>query len=155
MSYRLFCVLGTLLWSMASWSSVDAYTFTSPQQEARFRHLTEELRCPRCQNESLAGSDAPIARDLKDRTYIMLQAGKSDAQIRSFLIARYGDFITYKPPLRPGTLVLWVGPWLLLIAVVAVLWRSIRRKNIQGLPVLDPAEQERLQKLLAAREPRS
>ncbi len=145
-------ILLFLLAAYACWAAanIDAYTFSSPQQEARFRHLTEELRCPRCQNESLAGSDAPIARDLKDRTYLMLQEGKSDAQIRQFLIARYGDFVSYRPPLRPGTLILWWGPWVLLVSVGLLLWSHIRRRNRQAAQPLDAAEQARLRQLLSS-----
>ncbi len=146
--WLLLCVLAGFAY--CGWANIDAYTFSSPQQEARFRHLTEELRCPRCQNESLAGSDAPIARDLKDRTYLMLQEGKSDAQIRQFLIARYGDFVSYRPPLRPSTLILWWGPWILLAGVGLLLWSHIRRKNRQLAKPLDAVEQERLRQLLSS-----
>ncbi len=143
---RLFLYSGLLLVSMAQ-AAIHAYTFDSPAQEQRFRKLTEELRCPRCQNESLAGSDAPIAQDLKDRTYLMLRSGKSDAEIKRFMVARYGDFVIYKPPLRPRTWVLWIGPWLLLVGVVVVVISRLSRRSAPPAS-LSAEEQARLAALL-------
>ncbi len=128
-------------------AAINAYSFSSPEQEQRFRQLTEELRCPRCQNESLAGSDAPVAQDLKDRVYLMLQAGKSNRDIKEFLRARYGDFVIYRPPLRWRTLVLWLGPWVLGMTTVLLLWRRLRQKNTAAR-ALSPEEQQRLALIL-------
>ncbi|NNM50946.1 MAG: cytochrome c-type biogenesis protein CcmH [Pseudomonadales bacterium] len=140
-------LLSLLLLASAAQATINAYTFDSPAQEQRFRQLTEELRCPRCQNESLAGSDAPIARDLKDRTYLMLRSGKSDAEIKNFMVARYGDFVIYKPPLRPRTWVLWIGPWLLLAGVVTMVISRLSRRSSPP-STLSAEEQARLDALL-------
>lgn len=128
-------------------ASIDVYEFENPGQEQRYRALVEELRCPKCQNQNLAGSDALVARDLKDRTYRLLREGKSDTEIRQHMIERYGDFITYRPPLRAGTLLLWVGPLLLLLGVAVVLVWRVRRPAASAAP-LSEAEQRRLRELL-------
>lgn len=135
-------------------ASIDVYEFQTPEQETRYRHLIEELRCPKCQNQNLAGSDAMVARDLKDRTYQLLMEGKSDAEIRAHMVERYGDFITYRPPLRAGTVLLWVGPGLLLVLVAAFLVWRVRRPAAAPSP-LSEAEQKRLRELLDDKNSRS
>lgn len=135
-------------------AGIDAYEFQTPEQEQRYRDLVEELRCPKCQNQNLAGSDALVARDLKDRTYRLVMAGKSDEEIRAHMVERYGDFITYRPPLRAGTLLLWIGPALLLVLVAAVLVWRVRRPPAAPAP-LSEDEQRRLRRLLDDESPRS
>ncbi len=143
-----FVAIMLLLFATVGHATIDAYTFSSPAQEQRFRSLIQELRCPRCQNESLAGSDAPVARDLKDRVYLMVQEGKSNDQIKKFLVARYGVFVIYRPPMQGHTLWLWVGPWLLAAVVLwAVIVRLRERSRQQAVP-LSAEEQERLRQLL-------
>ena len=144
---RLFMLISLLLASLSSVASIDVRDFRSPADEARYRALIDELRCPKCQNTNLAGSDAGLADDLKTRVYEQIQAGKSDSEIRDYLIARYGDFISYKPPLRASTLLLWWGPGLLLVSVGLLLGRRSLRKPARVKP-LDAAEQARLQRLL-------
>jgi len=92
----------------------------------RMHALTAELRCLVCQNESLADSNAPLALDLKREIAQRVAAGDSDAQIIDFLVERYGDFVTYRPPLRAGTLLLWLGPPALLLGGGLLLWRRLR-----------------------------
>ena len=112
-------------------AAIDVYDFDSVQQEAQYRGLIEELRCPKCQNQNLAGSDAPIAQDLKQKTYNMVKEGRSDSEIRAYMQERYGDFISYKPPVRPSTWILWFFPPLLLIMlIVGWFWQSQRRQQI-------------------------
>lgn len=95
--------------------------FASPEQEARFKHLTTELRCTVCQNQNLADSDAQLAQDLRQEIYEMLIDGRSDQEIRTFMVERYGDFVLYRPPMQGNTLALWVIPGvLLMIGAVAV-----------------------------------
>lgn len=142
----LICVLLSLSASL-SWAAVDVREFRNDAEEARYRALTEELRCPKCQNTNLAGSDAGLAGDLKDRVYEQVRAGRSDQEIRDYLIARYGDFITYKPPVRGSTLLLWWGPGIVLAVAALMLVLRARRKPVKGKP-LTPAEQQRLQALL-------
>jgi cytochrome c-type biogenesis protein CcmH len=89
--------------------------------------LTSELRCLVCQNESLADSNAPLAIDLKNEIRTRMAAGDSDAQIKDFLVERYGDFVTYRPPFNARTLLLWLGPLLLLAGGGVVVWRTLLR----------------------------
>lgn len=144
--WLLVCVLlsasGTAL-------AIDPYQFNSPMQEAQYQGLVAELRCPKCQNQNLAGSNAPIAQDLKQKTYDMVMDGQTDQQIRSYMIDRYGDFVTYRPPVRPSTWILWFFPPLMLV-VVLVGWLVIvqRRQRQNASQQLSAAEQQRLQALL-------
>lgn len=135
------------LLSVASHAAIDVYEFKTPVEEQRFQALMGELRCPKCQNQNLAGSDAEIAKDLKKRTYQLMEEGKSDNEIREYMIERYGDFITYKPPVRGSTYLLWFGPFALLIVVVIALL-VIRRRQVAPAPSLSPEESARLSELL-------
>ena len=144
---RLFACL-LLCWSCQGMAAIDVYEFDSPEQEQRYRHLIEELRCPKCQNQNLAGSEAGVATDLKNRTYDLMQQGRSDAEIREYLVDRYGDFITYKPPVRGSTLVLWAGPFVLLFVVALVIVWRIRRQPAGHPASISADEQERLARLL-------
>ena len=124
---KLASLILACLLNMTANAAIDVYDFDSPQQEAQYRGLIEEFRCPKCQNQNLAGSDAPIAQDLKQKTYNMVKDGRSDTEIRSYMQERYGDFISYKPPVRPSTWILWFFPPLLLVLlIVGWFWRSKR-----------------------------
>jgi cytochrome c-type biogenesis protein CcmH len=126
----------------------DALTFQNHTHEMRYRSLIEEFRCPKCQNANLAGSDAPIAQDLKHKTYILVQQGLSDDQIRLYMTSRYGDFISYKPPVNRSTWALWFAPPVLLILALLV-WiiRSRSRADLKVTP-LSAEETWRLNQLL-------
>ena len=154
----LACLLSFII-SFNAHAAIDVYDFDSPQQEAQYRGLIEELRCPKCQNQNLAGSDAPIAQDLKQKTYDMIKEGRSDAEIRAYMQERYGDFITYKPPVRPSTWILWFFPPLLLIVlIIGWFWQSKRSQrvargesaiNIDSAAALSAAEKAELDRLLS------
>ena len=125
----LLAALLASIMSMTAYAAIDVYDFDSIQQEAQYRGLIEELRCPKCQNQNLAGSDAPIAQDLKQKTYDLVKDGRSDGEIRSYMQERYGDFISYKPPVRPSTWILWFFPPLLLVLLIAGwFWQTKRRQ---------------------------
>ncbi|MDO4449978.1 MAG: cytochrome c-type biogenesis protein CcmH [Moraxella sp.] len=115
---KSFIVSAVLVVSVSSFATIDIYEFKSAEDETRYKALIEELRCPKCQNQNLAGSDAPIAVDLKNQTYQMIMDGRSDTEIRQFMFDRYGDFISYKPPLRPSTWILWIFPPILLVVLI-------------------------------------
>ncbi len=100
-----------------------------PALEARVQRLSAELRCLVCQNQSLADSHADLALDLKAQVREQLRSGRSDGEVVQYMTDRYGDFILYRPPLRPTTLVLWAGPALMLLAAVALGWRHLRRQR--------------------------
>lgn len=143
-------ILVSLLWlaSAAVYASIDAYQFENPEQEQRFRVLVEELRCPKCQNQNVADSNAGLSKDIKDRVYRLINEGQSNAEITDHMVERYGDFITYRPPLRPVTWFLWFGPFVLaLLAALVILVRKLRQNSADARPV--SAEQHaRVQELL-------
>lgn len=135
-------------------ASIEVFPFESPEQEQRFRLLIDELRCPKCQNQNLSGSDAEVARDLKRRAFDLMQQGKTDDEIRAYLVDRYGDFITYRPPLRANTSLLWFGPLLLFVAVATILVWRVRRKPVAAAPLSDE-EKKKLAALLDDSKPSS
>lgn len=139
--------LGLLL-SHGSAATLDQYGFVSTGQREHFKGLIAELRCLVCQNQSLADSDAPLAEDLRREVYQMMQAGRTDAEIIDFLVARYGDFVLYRPPIKATTYLLWFGPFLLLALAVALVLLFIRRRAHQPAPELTPTDHQRLQQLL-------
>lgn len=125
----LATVMLSFVFSVTAYAAIDVYEFDSVQQEAQYRGLIEELRCPKCQNQNLAGSDAPIAQDLKQKTYDLVRDNRSDGEIRDYMQERYGDFISYKPPVRPSTWILWFFPPLLLVVLIGGwFWQSRRRQ---------------------------
>lgn len=121
-----------------------------PVAEKRLNEISAELRCLVCQNESLAGSRADLAVDLRREIRTMIHEGKSDAQILDFMVTRYGDFVLYRPPVKPLTWALWFGPALLLLLAGWGLWRLIRRPKDrpQNTPELSPEQQARAKALL-------
>ncbi|TXD98569.1 cytochrome c-type biogenesis protein CcmH [Psychrobacter frigidicola] len=160
---KLLSVMLACLLSMTAYAAIDVYDFDSPQQEAQYRGLIEELRCPKCQNQNLAASDAPIAQDLKQKTFDLIKDGRSDGEIRDYMQERYGDFISYKPPVRPSTWILWFFPPLLLIVlIIGWFWQSKRRQVVargqkdvivdSTAEPLTPAEQAELDRLLSRAE---
>ena len=100
-----------------------------PVVEARLVKISEELRCLVCQNESLAGSRADLAMDLRREIRSMIKTGKSDQEIRDFLVARYGDYVLYRPPVKPTTWLLWIGPFVLMLGGLAFLVNFLRRRK--------------------------
>lgn len=147
----LACLLGLSLLGVAR-AAIDTYQFKDEVERERFRSLTEELRCPKCQNQNIADSDAPIATDLRREIYRMLDAGRSDKEIVDFLVLRYGDFVMYKPPLDSRTWLLWYGPFALLgLGAIALGVLVLRRRKVEQAPeqvALSAAEHERLDALL-------
>ena len=118
-----------LLLAAGSLSAQEPLGFDDPSQEARFKDLTEELRCTVCQNQNLADSDAPLAQDLRKEIHKMMTAGRSDQEIKTFLTERYGDFVLYRPPMQGNTLALWVIPGVLLFFGAVVLVFVVRGRN--------------------------
>ena len=145
-----------LLISTMAKSAIDVYDETqalNSEQKARYESLIDELRCPQCLNISLAGSDAMIARDLRREVHRMLLAGKSDAEILDFMYQRYGDFILYRPRLKPATLLLWLSPLAFLLVALLVLWRMLPGFRAQvDHKSLNEEQQKRLHTLLRQAE---
>ncbi|WP_295542132.1 cytochrome c-type biogenesis protein [uncultured Thiohalocapsa sp.] len=128
--------------------TLEEFKFDSPAQEQEFRALIAKLRCLVCQNESLAGSQAELAQDLRNEVYRMLRAGQSEDEILDFLVARYGDFVLYDPPLKPSTYVLWFGPFVIIGVAAFFMVRSVLRRKPTGDDAMSDAERERLRTLL-------
>ncbi|WP_447939871.1 cytochrome c-type biogenesis protein [Pseudoxanthomonas mexicana] len=116
--------------------------FRDDAEEARFHRLTAELRCVMCQNQSLADSNAQIAHDLRREVLDLMRQGKDDAQVKQFLVDRYGEFVLYKPDVAPGTYILWFGPLLLLLAGGVWVGRIVARRAKQPAPTTDDTDQE-------------
>lgn len=137
---RLSALLALLLALTLSFSSqaanLETYQFDDPAKEALFRELISELRCPKCQNQAIADSDAPLAKDLRDQTYAMVQGGASKQQVVDYMVARYGDFAHYKPPVTAATLILWLGP-LALVLIGAVVIGIVARRRADSEELTD------------------
>jgi cytochrome c-type biogenesis protein CcmH len=127
----LFVALLTFA-GVAHAQAIEPMPFKDHAQELRFQQLTHQLRCPMCQNETLADSNAPIARDLRNQIFQMMQQGRSDEEIKQYLVARYSRFVLYDPPLTPGTWLLWFGPLLILLGGAGVVLVAIRRRSRAG-----------------------
>jgi cytochrome c-type biogenesis protein CcmH len=120
----LLIIIG--LWVAPTQAAIEAYQFDSAEMEADYNQLINELRCLVCQNQNLAGSNADLARDLRRETYEMLQQGKSQQEVVDFMVARYGDFVLYRPQFKSSTYLLWLGPFLLLLLVLYLVVRRLR-----------------------------
>ena len=140
-----------LLLPLSLQAAIDTFEFKDEETRERFNKLTFELRCPKCQNQNLQDSNSPISSDLKNEIYRMLEAGNDDAEIVDFMVARYGDFVLYRPPVKPETWGLWFGPGVILLLVLAGLLRMYlkrRRGAAQVETGLNQDEQARLARLL-------
>jgi len=128
---------------------ISGAVFSADEQnlDRRVMNLAHELRCLVCQNETLADSQAPLAADLRNQIREQLAAGKSEKDVVDFLVARYGDFVLYRPPLKSVTVLLWAGPFLFLALGMFALVRFVRRRRVIE-PRLSPAERSRAAKLL-------
>jgi len=132
----------------SAWAADADLIFESTAQESQYRTLIDEFRCPKCQNANLAGSDAPIAQDLKHKTYELVKQGQSNDQIRQYMIARYGEFISYKPPIKRATWLLWFAPPVTLVLGLIVWFLRVRaRRTLTTIP-LSAEETWRLNQLL-------
>jgi cytochrome c-type biogenesis protein CcmH len=126
-----------------------------PVVEQRLIAISEEMRCLVCQNESLAGSRAELAQDLRRELRELIRAGKSDAEIKEFMVSRYGDFVLYRPPVKPTTWLLWAGPFVLMIGGVIALLVYLRRRGqavAGGDAALSDDDRRRVQALLQESE---
>ena len=116
-----------IFWSAQSLAVIETYEFSSPGLESRYKALSQELRCPKCQNQNIADSNAPISRDLRAIVHEQLEAGATDEEIIDFLVDRYGEFVRYRPGMDANTLWLWSAPLILLVMAVAVVVTQIRK----------------------------
>ena len=141
---RTFLLL-TLLFlptiALAQTSDPTPLQFRDTAEETRFHDLTAELRCVMCQNQSLADSNAQIAHDLRREVFHLLREGRSDEEIKTFLVDRYGEFVLYRPPFAGNTLLLWIAPAVILLGGLAVLVVVVRRRASANRVAPDPADE--------------
>jgi cytochrome c-type biogenesis protein CcmH len=137
----LLGILFACLCLNASFAKEAAPLADDPVTEQRLISISEEMRCLVCQNESLAGSRSDLANDLRREIRTLIQEGKSDDQIRTFMVERYGDFVLYRPPVKPITWLLWIGPFVILIIGIVGLLRYLRRRN-QAMPSTTLSEED-------------
>jgi len=133
---------------LANAVQIEFHSFDNSQRERLYLDLIAELRCVKCQNQNLAESNAELARDMREKTYVMVKEGKSRADIVNYMTARYGDFVLYKPPFKSKTLLLWIGPPLLLLFSLFFLFKFIRNQSTQKLDQLSDSERESLRATL-------
>ncbi len=136
--------------SVPAMAAVDAFEFETDEQQRRFRQMSDDFRCPMCQNTSLTGSSGGVAEDLRREIYLMIMEGKTDEEIEQFMLERYGDFIFYRPRLTLETVLLWFGPLLFLVLGGWIIFGIIRRAQpmTQEQVALNDEEQQRLKALL-------
>jgi cytochrome c-type biogenesis protein CcmH len=148
--FIILCVSGP------AWAGEARPLTDDPIAEARLKHLAVELRCLVCQNQTLADSSAPLAEDLRREVREMIAKNMSDQEIIEFLVARYGDFVLYRPPLKATTTVLWVGPFVLMAIGATALVMTLRRRSRTVVEVsVTDEEHRRVEQLLAEGEKRS
>ena len=147
---KTWLFLTALLFSSVAFSAIDALNFSSPQQESDYHQLTQSLRCPQCQNNNIADSNATIAVDMRGKVFELLQEGKSKNDVVDYMVERYGNFVTYDPPITASTLVLWIAPLLLvLLGVVFLLRRKPKAQSaVKSQDVLTDEDNARLAELL-------
>lgn len=124
-----------LMISIVCYAGVEVHSFSKPELEARYKKLTNELRCLVCQNQNIADSNAGLAKTLREETFRMINEGASDEEIIQFMVTRYGDFVLYKPPLKAETFLLWAGPFVLLLGAFFIVLMIIRRNRTAKLEV--------------------
>lgn len=153
MRFPCFLVMSLLMVLSGPLRAVTyAFEFADPAEESRYKSLIREIRCLVCQNQSLADSDAELAQDLRDETFELMKSGRSDQEIINFLVARYGDFVLYRPPLKPSTYLLWFGPFVLLGMGAFILVHAVRNRNRTSEKPLTRAEVDRVSQLLDGTE---
>ncbi len=147
----LLTTVGLLLTIVANtaWSGIEVRNFDNKEQEVLYNQLMFELRCLVCQNENLAASNADLAKDLRDEVYEMITVKHlGETEVKSFLVARYGDFVLYKPPVNKSTWLLWFGPFIML-AIGLFILLAVTRKNKNTDDVkLDKSKRDAMRKLL-------
>lgn len=148
--WLLFLILPAL-----SWASVETYQFDTAQQEADYRTLIQELRCPQCQNNNIADSNATIATDMRNKSLELLKQGKSKDEVIHYMIERYGNFVTYDPPMTPATVFLWLMPLLLIglgIGIMASRKKPVAQAVRSPEKSADPLDHDRLNQILNDKE---
>jgi cytochrome c-type biogenesis protein CcmH len=131
----------------AVYSAIDTFEFENSAQEKTFHDLTKVLRCPKCQNQNISDSNAELAKDLRNKTYQLVKEGKTEDEVIDYMVARFGNFVRYDPPITPATIFLWLGPVLFILFGFIVLFKQAQKKS-KTEDELDSEEERRLKKIL-------
>ncbi len=151
LSLLLLRALALVILSLPVHGAIDTYTFTDSELQNRYYQLGRELRCPKCDGQSIGDSNAPIANDLRAVIYEQLQSGMSDTDIVNFMVQRYGEFVLYRPKMSGKTLALWLTPFFFLllgVVTLVVVIRGRRQRAAEKYDELSPSERERLEQIL-------
>tara|TARA_Y100000588_G_C14134602_1_gene873218 strand:+ start:620 stop:1084 length:465 start_codon:yes stop_codon:yes gene_type:complete len=143
---RILTFLFLSILSFSVFSAQDAYEFANAERAATFKALTQELRCPKCQNQNIADSDAIVAKDLRDKVLVLVNEGKSKQEVIDYMIDRYGYFVHYQPPVTPATIVLWVLP--VLIVIIGFGFIVFRQKKASKKQKWNAQDEEKLAQLI-------
>ncbi|MCK5664324.1 MAG: cytochrome c-type biogenesis protein CcmH [Thiotrichaceae bacterium] len=130
----LITVLLFFTLSAPVYAAIEVHEFNDAATEEDYKNLIEELRCLVCQNQNLSGSDADLAKDLRQQTYELLQQGKSREEVVDYMVTRYGDFVLYRPPVKSSTILLWAGPFALLFIVLIVVMLKVKKTRTVEAP---------------------
>lgn len=145
---KFFLLIFFLILNQICFAAVEIKQFDNLQQEQDYKKLISELRCLVCQNQNIADSNAALAQDLRRQVYEMIQQGKSEQDVKDYMLARYGDFVLYNPPLQAKTVLLWAGPIILLIIGLSLLYFYARRRNKEPEVVLSDNQKKKLDQLI-------
>jgi len=143
---RILTFLFLSILSFSAYSAQDEYEFANAERAATFKALTQELRCPKCQNQNIADSDAIVAKDLRDKVLVLVNEGKSKQEVIDYMIDRYGYFVHYQPPVTPATIVLWVLP--VLIVIIGFGFIVFRQKKASKKQKWNAQDEEKLAQLI-------
>ena len=149
---RYFFAAWALVVATLAFGQASELAKPDAQVEGRLKGLAEELRCLVCQNQTIADSNAPLALDLRNQIRAQIAQGRSDDEIRAYMVERYGDFVLYRPPLKSSTLILWLGPFVLLAAAAGVLAVIVRGRRASAPPGTTPKRRSEIEALLEGRE---
>jgi cytochrome c-type biogenesis protein CcmH len=148
---RLLVVLSIMMLGSITMASIDVFEFSSEENRQQYNALTKELRCPKCQNQDIADSNAPIAQDMRKEVYRLVEEGQSTETVVQFMVERFGEFVSYDPKIIPATYLLWFGPLTLVgVGLLVVLLLSSKRKRSAEANVssLDSSSRQRLDAML-------
>ena len=144
----MFTVLMIMILISIANARIEEHQFDNAEQEQRYHFLIDELRCLVCQNQNLADSNAELAQDLREQVYLMIKNGDTNENIINFMVTRYGDFVLYRPPLKPTTYMLWVGPFIILLIALIVVVQFIRKRQQSKPADINQSDRDKIKKML-------
>ena len=150
MAKKSLMVLLLVLFASTSYAAIEIYDFTDSSYQARYKDVGGKLRCPKCENQSIADSNSPSAYDMRQELYRLLEEGKTDAQIYEFMVNRFGDYVLYEPPMRKDTWLLWyLPPILVVLGLVLAFYLAASRRSANSISKLSISERQlRIQQIL-------